>query len=419
MNLLSPTARRADLYYIHLLRPRNLSPPKTHFRTLDRAPLIAPLLGALAIAAIPQVSEAGVARGSFEPLPETETLGQPLSTRSVEPRRLFLNFDDTDLQFGENDDATRNMTRAYDLATEAKGFGGSAADRAAVVQAVRADWSDFNVAVTANRPQSGDYMMTVVGPNRPAGEHWDDVLGTAFLDCWDAQSTNDVSFAFHDADTTASEVAQTISQELAHGFGLEHVADPSDIMFPSTASGDPEFGDSCKEVVESAGLGIYCTAQHFDSCGAANKQNSKLELLSILGPVLPDERHPEVTLAGIDGMEVDPQTRFIVKAQADDDRAIDHVILFQDGEEVGVDRTYPFQWVIEDAPIGPVAFRAEAYDLSGNQANSPSVTVYVGTTPPRRPSPPQTGCNIDGPRERGSLVALTLLLLAGATRRRR
>ncbi len=377
------------------------------------------MLGALVFAAVPQSTHAATGRGSFEPLPDTESLGQPLSSRSAVPRRLFINFDDTDLQFGDHDDATRNLTRAYDLATTAKGFGGSAADRAAVVQADRADWAEYNVAVTANRPQSGDYMMTVVGPNRPCGDHWDDVLGTAFLDCWDAQSENDVSFAFHDADTNASEVAQTISQELAHGFGLEHVADPSDIMFPSTASGDPTFGDECKEIVESAGLGIYCTSQHLASCGAANKQNSRAELMSILGPVLPDERRPEVSLAGLDGMEVAPQTTFVVQAHADDDRAIDHVILFQDGEEVGVDSTYPFQWVIDDAPFGPVAFRAEAYDLSGNRADSPSVTVYVGTTAPRRPSPPQAGCSIDGPRNRGSLAALSLLLLAATVRRRR
>ena len=151
--------------------------------------------------------------GGMEALADTETLGPPVQPRSSETRRLFVNFDGGVLTHGDRDDATRNITRAAAIAGELQPYGGSTLDRMAILQAVRADFEPYNVAVTSNRPESGDYVMAVVGPNRPEGEYWANLLGTAFLDCWDAQTFNDISFAFHGAqdEREASEIARTAS----------------------------------------------------------------------------------------------------------------------------------------------------------------------------------------------------------------
>ena len=249
---------------------------------------IPPSLAATALAAVCFAPTDASAAGQTElqALPDTGSLGAPINPRSSETRRIFINFDGPYLEFGSRDDARRDITRAVDLTGQMQPFGGSTLDRLAIVQAVRNDFAKYNVAVTSNRPADGDYVMAVVGPNRPEGEYWDKLLGTAFLDCWDAQTVNDVSFAFHDAslEREASQIARTISQEVAHGLGLEHVDDPADVMYPSSADGDPSFKDGCTTVVPASGIGIACTGQHLEVCGATNKQNSHGELLMLLGP---------------------------------------------------------------------------------------------------------------------------------------
>jgi hypothetical protein len=381
-------------------------------------------LPALIVAATPAWSSAAepAMPTGLEALPETETLGPPLQPRSAETRRIFVNFDGAFLRYGERDDATRDITRASALVGERAAYGGSTTERLAIVQAVRGDFEPFNVAVTGNRPASGDYVMAVVGANRPSGEYWDSLLGSAFLDCWDAQTSNDVSFAFHDAEAgrAASAVARTISQEVAHGFGLEHVDDPLDVMYPSSHSGDPSFVDDCNAVVPAAGIGIACTTQHVEVCGTPDRQNSYRELLMILGPALPDSLAPAVEFEQpLDGMEFELGSAVPVRALADDDGAIDRLVLYKDGEPVAEDLEAPFEWFVNEDDIGAVEYTVEAYDLSGNVALSRPVTVFVGMEAPMRGNAgydEALACNAAGRTE--PRLLLLLLALVGLVRRR-
>lgn len=384
-------------------------------RLIQIAPLTV-LLAAATASASPAVDS------RLEALPETETLGPPLQPRSAETRRIFVNLDGASLRYGERDDASRNITRASALAGHLAGYGGTPAQRLAIVQAVRADFEPFNVAVTSNRPASGDYVMAVVGPNRPAGEYWENLLGTAFLDCFDAQTENDVSFAFHDAASgrEASAVARTISQEVAHGFGLEHVNDPYDVMYPSSHAGDPSFVDDCNAVVPAAGIGIACTAQHVQSCGAPDRQNSYRELMMILGPAVPDVLDPRVEFEQpLDGSEFALGSVVSIRAHADDNAAIDRLVLYKDGEPVAEDDSYPFEWAVSEDDVGAVEYTVSAHDSSGNVAWSQPVIVFVGMPAPQRGNvgdEEALACNVGAS---APPIGWMLLVLAGLVRRRR
>jgi hypothetical protein len=356
----------------------------------------------------------------LQALPEAETLGAPLQPRSVQTRRIFVNFDGPYLRSGDRDDATRDLTRASALVGQRAVYGGDTAERLAIVQAVRADFEAFNVAVTSNRPASGDYVMAVVGPNRPDDAGWESLLGSAFLDCWDAQTANDVSFAFHDADSEASAVARTISQEVAHGFGLEHVDDPSDVMYPSAHGGDPSFVDDCNPVVAAPGIGIACTSQHVEACGAVDRQNSFQELMMVLGPALPDDIAPDVEFERpLDGTEFAVGSAVPIRAHADDDGAIEGLVLYKNGERIAEDRQAPFEWLVNEDEIGAVEYTVAAYDIRGNATMSHPVVVFVGMPAPQRGNGTDANaltCNAGRARPP---IALMLLLLTALTRRRR
>jgi MYXO-CTERM domain-containing protein len=309
------------------------------------------------------------------------------AAHSQSTRRIFVNFAGTELTLADPsspDDATRNLTRMAALARPLVGYGGSTTERAAILQAVRSDWAAYDAVVTDRRPGSGDYVMNHVGPNRP-DEMGAKVLGVAHLDCGDLMMRNDVSFAFHHADDghEASSVAMTISQEVAHAFGLEHVDDPADIMFPARGVADPSFEDRCSPVVPADGIGIACTAQHLESCGDPHLQNSHAELMALLGPARVDDVPPTVAIAGeMEALAVMPGDSFRLAVEAEDDVLVDRVVLYVDGDRVAEDDRAPFGWRLDQVELGEYELVVEAFDMAGNRSLSAPVMLYVGMEPP-------------------------------------
>lgn len=288
---------------------------------------------------------------------------------------IFVNFDGANLSSGF-DDSKNNVTQIGQLAGSFAAYG-NGSKRDAVMQAVQADWADFNVFVTDARPNSGDYTMNMTGPTNPFGGG---VLGIAPLDCNDSQTHNNITYAFHSENDgfSAAVTATTIGQEVAHSYGLEHVDEPGDIMNPYNAGGDAAFTDQCIQIVQS----VSCGAQHSAQCGSQTSQNSYQELLTLFGPSTPDTALPTVQITSpTDGQEFAIGSDFTISVEAADDVGVQEIVLFNNGAQVQTDTDEPWGWDVTNVPEGEYEFYVEATDLAGNNAQSNVVTVVVTADP--------------------------------------
>lgn len=330
-------------------------------------------------------------RGDPIPVPpeympvETTPTGTPQGVQNI----IFVNFDGAQLTAG-SDDSRQNRTQIGELAGTFAPYG-DGTKREAVMQAVRQDWTAYNVTIVDERPAAGDYVMNMTGPTNPFGGG---VLGIAPLDCEDRQTRNNITYAFHRVSDnfSASTTATTIGQEVAHSFGLEHVDEPGDIMNPFNAGGDPSFRDTCLQIVTSGGGGIVCGSQHADQCGASNRQNSHLELLALFGPSAPDTAAPIVRIVDpSDGDRFEDDADFEIVVEASDDIELTELRLFNGSEQLGIDRDAPYGWNVNGIPAGVYTFSVEAEDGSGNVGFSDAVTVYVGQDAPPPANQSTTG----------------------------
>ncbi|MEM6992861.1 MAG: Ig-like domain-containing protein [Myxococcota bacterium] len=294
---------------------------------------------------------------------------------------IFVNFDGATLSAG-SDDAPSNVTQIGQLAGPYAAYG-EGEKREAVMQALRQDWAAYNVLLTTERPAAGPYVMNMTGPSNAFPSN---VLGVAPLDCNDSQTHSNVTYAFHSANDSfsAATTATTVSQEVAHSFGLEHVADGANIMNPTNQGGDPSFKDECTQIVQ----GVSCGSQHEAQCGTPSQQNAHKELLALFGASVPDTSGPAVAItAPVDGDVFDAGVDIEVHVDAQDEGDVVTVSLWRNDVELGSDADAPYVWSLQSLQIGTYTMVARAVDASGNEAGSGPITITVIDDAPGSPNP--------------------------------
>lgn len=210
------------------------------------------------------------------------------------PTILFVNFDGGTMNGGCGNDSHNNCSTI--IQGDIMPYPGDASARAAVVQAVREDTTDFGIITIDQRPPDNmPYAMVMVGePSFDVGQ----VGGVApGIDCGNS-NPNMTSFAFL-VESGPNTIATVINQEAAHTWGLEHVDDDLDNLYP-TAGGtsNPTYRDVCSQIVSDTDLNPIngqCGQVHTMFC-PSGQQNSYQELLLLFGPPVPDNIAPSVVI---------------------------------------------------------------------------------------------------------------------------
>jgi hypothetical protein len=286
---------------------------------------------------------------------------------------LYVNFDGAPLHGGDCSDSASGCSfiikdqSGRPITVNFPPFGGTAAAKQNILNLVKQYYAPFNVDVVTTRPAAEPYSMIMVGPGAavipsiPAG-----AAGVAPLDCGD-QNGSDVSFAFTDVVNASTDIAVTVAQESAHGYGLGHTNNPQDIMYPVVSHMEMAFLDATMMIPDGSGC-------------EGNVQNSHQLLAQNVGlrPQGPDTTPPDIGfIAPVDGAEV--PSGFHIEFAASDDRGVTHVDVLLDGNELGGTDHMPWSFDVPGGlvPAGMHRLKGVAKDAAGNQKQSAEISVKV------------------------------------------
>lgn len=300
------------------------------------------------------------------------------------PRKgtVFLNFNGGMLKSGADNSAENKSNLArhnhpYPV------FNGSEATALTLIQAVSQDLETLGIRIMyAKRPsKTVPYTMAMVGGSwtdtnisSPAG-------GVApGTDCEDRDQRN-VVYAFDSS-------SATISQEIAHAWGLDHTLGTDRIMSYQGGT-NKHFGDNCQALCEEQCQGpgtIGCRLIHEVYCGQSNEQQNDLaELAKIFGTTEPDTEPPTVNIAQPEGDLVELPTGSDIDVKADIHDNYGGVgwklVVHKDGELIfdQVDYDQIGAWHFAKLPNGEYKVVLEAEDHAEHVVQD-KLTILVGPT---------------------------------------
>ncbi len=300
---------------------------------------------------------------------------------------IFVNFDGADMNNCGNNDPANNCSTIWNGVVLP--FTGDAVQRASIIQVIRSRVDNYGVTVTDTRPQSGDYDMEMVGNWQ--GQNPDFAGVAPNIDCFDATG-GETSFTL-EASTSADGIAEIVLQEIAHTWGLEHIDEQSDLLFPTTAGSNKTFRDECYKIVGDTQLNPtngWCNNVHTNFC-SFGWQNSHQELLFLFGPSLPDTAAPAVAIinpsngAMVDGGDVD----LTISLQDDQTPAVIATTIVLSGgpleEPVETGGSYAspgeLTFPIEGLPDGEYTVQVDIEDESDNPASDMITFTVIGNPP--------------------------------------
>lgn len=239
---------------------------------------------------------------------------------------------------------------------------------------VRATFAPFDIQVVDTRPSdpTTPYFLNLVG-GKPSQLRNDigNAGGVAPFDC--SEIPNAITYTFDVYGPDVENLCWTVSQEVAHAFGLEHEFLAKDPMTYLAGELPKRFRDV------DAPCGEF---QQFARCQCSSvPQNSYRHIVGMFGPGAPTP--PDLTLAyPVEGKPTQPG--FTAVATATDDVRIDRVELYVDGTLVTTAMapftgTDSFELATTDFGAGPHMLEVRAFDVQDVAA---SVSLPFTQGPP-------------------------------------
>ena len=285
---------------------------------------------------------------------------------------LYVNFDGADMNACGNNNPQDNCSTIF--GGNVLPYSGDAAKRASVIQVIRLRVADFGVTVTDQRPANGDYDMEMVGNWQGQDPGFAGVAPN--IDCFD-NTGGEVSFTLESAGT-ADGIAEIVLQEAAHTWGLEHVNEGTDLLYPTTSGANKTFVDECHKIVSDTQLNEsngYCNQVHTQFCDSG-WQNSYRELLLVFGESVADVTAPTLSItAPEDGASVEGAFDLVVDIADDQSPVVISTTITITGpvSPPPVENAFAgptsLSFPIEGLPAGDYTIRVDGLDESGNAAS--------------------------------------------------
>jgi hypothetical protein len=234
------------------------------------------------------------------------------------PGVLYVAMNGVTLSPGQGANAALNRTPLVSQETTFPSYG-SEAQRTAVLQALQTAYGNVNLVISSNRPPEYlPYTMAVVGGSAAMAGQPSGVCGVANVQC-DALQRNHVSLTFPQS---WGGVGAVTAHEAGHNFGLEHVTNSSDLMYPYNTGQSSSFLDGCTSISHATGSGVtQCGHIHREYCnGDPDRQNGHAEMFAAFGPRTPDDTPPEIVeLFPADGSVLTTEDSFTISARVTED----------------------------------------------------------------------------------------------------
>ncbi len=234
-----------------------------------------------------------------------------------------------------------------------------------VVRCVRAMYEPFGVTVTDKDPGNVPHFEAIVAGSPSQIGIGGGVGGVAPFSC--GIIDNAITFSFANIYGSAQSICETVAQESAHAFGLDHEYLCADPMTYLSGCGKKWFQDTDARCGEFSARNCQC---------GGSTQNSYAEIMSIFGPGVPTPPDVEI-IRPKDGDIVEPG--FVIEAKAEDEfTTITKVEVLVNGQSIAESSLQPY---IFNAPAtvdeGALEIEVRAWD-GRNEMGSKRIHVIQG-----------------------------------------
>ena len=307
----------------------------------------------------------------------------PISTGTVQSNTVYLNRCAGNCTiYRGNDDSRTNTSGIVNGTRTISAFNGTDSQWQEVVACVKRRYAPFDVQVTDVDPGPSvqHFEAIVAGEPQDADQPCDQngcVLGVSPFDQFGCGVINNViTFTF--ANTilqflSINDICDTVAQETAHAYSLDHELLASDPMTYLPYSGERAYQNQAAQCGEREDQPRQCYCPGSD--GQPSTQNSYQELMSLFGAAVPTPPEVEITDPD-DGATV--EGGFVVRVDASDPQGIERIELLLDG--VSVSEVTGAPWVL-NAPVsladGNHTVVARAFDGAGTSGTD-QITVTIG-----------------------------------------